>query len=493
MAISFDNVPSTLRVPFVAIEIDNTNAIQGPVVKPYKLLLIGQRTTAGTVAKEVPTRVTSAAQAKTYFGQGSMLAQMCAASINANNFTETWACALDDDAGGVKATQTLTVTGPATAAGTIYLYVGGTRLTVAVAASDTANDIAAAIDAACDANLDLPMVATSATNVVTLTAVHKGEAGNKIDVRLNYYAGEALPAGVAIAIAAGVTGTTNPDMSNLIAALGDVQYDHIAMPYVDSNSFVDIEAEMLSRFGPLRPLEGMVTTADNSNHTDLSTLGNSRNSSFVTIEPCYDSPTLVWEVASISAAVKAYYGNIDPARQFRGLALTGMLPPPVASRFTIAEQNLHLYDGVSTNYVDAGGVVRIGRSITTYKQNSVGADDPSYLDVVTPMLLGYLRYDFRNMILLKYPRHKLADDGTRFGSGQPIVTPKTLKGELLSKFREWEVLGYVENFEQFKRDLIVERNITDPNRVDMTLPVDLINNAMVFGAKMNFLLQGSSL
>ena len=169
MTISFDNIPSTLRVPFVYVEIDNSNAVQGAVIQPYKILVFGQRLAAGTVLAHVPTRVTSAAQAKTYFGAGSMLAQMLEALIDANNFTECWAVALDDDAAGVKATGTITFTGPATAGGTLYIYIGGRRLTVGVNSADSATTIAAAVAAAINADTDLAVTAGAALGVVTLT------------------------------------------------------------------------------------------------------------------------------------------------------------------------------------------------------------------------------------------------------------------------------------------------------------------------------------
>lgn len=493
MTISFNEIPSNIRVPFVAVEISAENAVQGAVVQPYKMLVIGQRLTAGTVAKHVPTRVTSAARAKTFFGQGSMLAHMLEKLFAVNDFTECWAVALDDDPAGVAASGTLTVTGPATASGTIFIYVGGRRITVGVNSADAQDDIAAAINTAINAAADLSVTSTVLANVVTLTAKHKGAAGNKIDVRLNYNTGEALPAGVAVAVVAMSGGTSNPVLDDAIAALGDVQYNIIVVPYTDAVSLTAIETELADRWGPLRQIEGVAFAADNGDHSALGTLGESRNSPFVSIAPSFGIPNTPWEVAASVAGVAAFYSNIDPARQFRGLALSGILAPATGDRFTFTERNLLLYDGISSLAADAGGVVRIERLITTYKTNSVGADDPSYLDVMTPLLLGFLRYDFRNYILRKYPRHKLANDGTRYGAGQAIITPKQGKAEAITKFRQWEDLGFVENAEQFKRDLICERNATDPNRLDWLLPVDIVNNFMVGGVKIAFLLQGSEL
>ena len=84
----------------------------------------------------------------------------------------------------------------------------------------------------------------------------------------------------------------------------------------------------------------------------------------------------------------------------------------------LLEELLLLRDGISTFTVDPGGMVRIRRLVTTYQVSPNGADDISYLDLTTILTLGYLRYDWRNLVARKYPRHKLAIDGTAFGAGQ---------------------------------------------------------------------------
>ena len=126
--------------------------------------------------------------------------------------------------------------------------------------------------------------------------------------------------------------------------------------------------------------------------------------------------------------------------------------------------------------------------MTTYQKNAYGAPDTAYLDVNTVLTLGYLRYDMRTFWLNKYPRHKLANDGTRYGAGQAIMTPKVAKAEVVNRFRMWEEQGLVEGFDQFKDDLIVERNGSDPNRLDILMSPDLVNQLRVTGVQIAFLL-----
>lgn len=46
----------------------------------------------------------------------------------------------------------------------------------------------------------------------------------------------------------------------------------------------------------------------------------------------------------------------------------------------------------------------------------------------------------------------------------------------------------MENFDQYKADLIVERNKDDRNRVDVLSPPDLVNQFRIFAMKIGFVL-----
>lgn len=488
MTISFDNIPSTHRVPSTLAEFDASRASQGPALKAYRSLIIGQKTSAGTGVANTLVRVTSADDVRTLAGVGSILHRQAIAWFAQNTSTELWIGILADDGAGVAANGTITVTGPATAAGTIALYLGGVRITVSVASGAVQNDIAAAIDAAINAAVELPVTSTVLANVVTVTFKHKGLVGNEYNVRHSYIDGEALPTGVALAIVQLASGTTAPSLTALIAAMGDTWFDVGTHPFTDATSLAAIEAELSSRFGPLRSIDGVFVTSKAGTFSTLTTLGAARNSphSVIVAQDGETPLTPPMEFAAETAAMVAFYGAIDPARPFQTLPYRNALAPAESDRFTTAERNLLLFDGIATSHVGAGGVVRAERIITTYQTNGAGADDVAYLDVTTPLTLSYLRYSWRTRIQTRYPRHKLADDGTRFGAGQVIMTPKLAKGEALGWFREMEELGLVEGFDQFKQDLIIERNLTDRNRLDALLAPDLINQLMITATKIQF-------
>lgn len=488
MTISFNTIPSTLRVPLAYVEFDNTRAVVGTPAIPFRLLVLGQMLSTGIATANTPTLITSYDQAELQFGRGSQLAEIFRMLKANNKWTETWAMAQADNGAGVAATGTLTMGGAPTEAGVVYLYVAGKRILASVASGAALATIATAVAAAVNADTSLPVTAAAVDAVVTVTARNKGENGNTIDLRLNYYTGEKLPAGLTGAIVAMASGAANPDITATIAAMGDEWYQGIVMPYTDSANLALLEAELLDRTSGTRMIDGIAFAAYRGDISATQTFGDGRNSPHICCMGTNVAPQPPYLWAAAVAAQAAASLSIDPARPMQTLVLSGMMPPAATVRWTQEERNLLLYDGVATHYVDSGGAVRIERLITMYQENAYGVADPSYLDITTPATLSYMRYSIRARITQKFPRHKLADDGTNFGPGQAIVTPKTIRAELIALAREWETAGLLENLDQYKDELIVERNANDRNRVDVLAPPDLVNQLRIFAAQVQFIL-----
>ncbi len=480
-------IPTNLRVPFVYVEFDSSRAFQGASILPYKALLIGQKLAGGSKPVEQIDLLSNKDKAAEYYGNGSQLALMAEAWFENNNFTELYGIALNDSGSGVQAAGSVTVVGTATAAGTLYLYIGGKRITVAVSNGDTPTQIGDKIVTAIGSNREV--TAVNAAGAVTLTAKNAGEPGNDIDIRANYNSGEQYPAGVSLTIVQMTGGANNPDIQDAIDQLADEWFQIIVAPYTDATNLTAIETELEDRFGPLRQIDGVYFCSKRADVATLQTFGAGRNSKQVCCVHNYAMPTPSYELAAAFAAQVAYEGSVDPARPFQTLELKGVLPPAYSDRFTTAENNSLLYKGISTFQVDSSGKVRIQRAITMYQLNDAGAADIAYLDVNTRLTLMYLRYDFRTKILTRYSRAKLADDGVQVGPGQQVITPKIGKAEAIAIFRGWESAGLVENIDQYKRDLVCVRNATDPNRLDWILPPDLINQFRVGAATLQFLLQ----
>ncbi|MFM9902137.1 MAG: phage tail sheath subtilisin-like domain-containing protein [Polaromonas sp.] len=486
--IAFATIPIDIRTPGQYLEIDNSKAVRGLPAMNRRMLFVGNKLATGTAPANTLQRINSAAEAATLFGRGSVLYEMLLVARNANKESDMWAIALDDSGAGVQATQTLTVVAPGAQPGTVALYINGVKLSVGVSLNDTATTIAAAIAAAVAAHVDGPVTAAAVAGVVTLTARHKGQFGNDIDVRLNYYPDERLPGGMTVAIAPGVAGAGNPDVAGALAAISLEAFYTMVTPYNDISNVVKIETELNSRWGGMDMRAGHLFVGLRGTHAALTTFGSGRNSPHSTVQGVKSAPTPVYQYAAVLAAVCEFNGAIDPARPFQTLVLPGVLPPAQADQFTRQERNLLLRDGISTFTVDQGGNVLIERVVTTYQTNAYGIDDVSYLDLETKWTVDFMRFAFRARIAQRFPRHKLADNGTSFAPGQPVATPNIIRSELLDVARQLELVGVLEGFKQFKADLVVERSLVDRNRVNCILPPDVVNQFRVFAASVQFIL-----
>lgn len=483
--VSFNEIPDNIRVPGIYIEIDPSKAAGGGAVMERRLLLVGQSLASGTADALKAIRLGSQAgdQAAAAFGEGSMLHAMATAARKANDYVDIWAMAIDDDVAAAAATSTITFTGTPTATGTLNLYIGGTLVRIAVVAAESVSTLATRLVDTITADGALPVTASAEAGVITLTSKWKGETGNDLDVRLNYY-DEQTPTGLAVAIVGMSGGTANPDVQPVLDAIAGQQYYSIVCPYLDGPNLTALETEMVARFGPMDVLTGHVFNAKVGNHAELTTWGDGRNSPHVSTLGLFDMPTAPWVAAAVWATVAEFSGANDPARPFRSLVLPDVLPPPEKSRFTRAERNLALYDGISTFTVDQGGQVLIETIITNYQVNSFGLPDISLLRLETKWTADLIRFRFNAAVAREYPRHKLGDVAV---PGQAYATPTTVRATLIAEAIALATQdGLLEDIEGFKRDLIIKRSTQNPNRLNAVLPPNLVNQFDIFAAAVQY-------
>lgn len=496
MAISYNTIPENIKVPLFYAEVDNTQANTG--ANDLVALVIGQMT-EGTAEAGKPVLVSSDSQGKEYFGRGSMIATMLTAYYNNNAVGQVWALPLADPKSGSKASGTFTFTGTAGSAGTVFAYIGATRVAVAVAQGMTAKEASEALAAAINANQDLPVVAKATEgkdqSVVTVNAKNAGVLGNDIKLSLNFNgvaSGEVLPEGLMVEVSKVAGGAGTIAFTGVKTALGDEQYDFIAFPYADLSLLNEFKLEMndsTGRWSPMRQIYGHVYSAKRGAVQDLISFGQGLNDQHLTViavEP--GMPNHPVEVLGAYVAKTHQAIQNDPARPTQTLELAGIFSPKPGERFILNQKQTLLSKGIATNAC-SNTAVMIERAITTYQVNSFGVADTSYLDSETLHTLAYIIRRLKSVITSKFARYKLANDGTKFGAGQAIVTPSIIKGEILAEYAKLEAEGIVENLDAFKKALIVERSAKDPNRINVLLPPDLVNQLRVFATLVQFRLQ----
>lgn len=493
MAIGFSNIPADIRVPLFYAEMDSSAA--NTASSAMRRLIVGQvndSATSESIGKLV--LVSSLAIAKTIGGQGSMLAAMYETWRKSDPIGEVWCLPVPKDTGSA-ASATVTVTGTATEAGLLSLYIGGVRVQSVVTQAASPTAVAAALAVKINATPDLPVTAVASSGVVTLTCKWSGESGNDISLVLNRLGksnGESTPAGVTVVVTAMSAGVGAPDVVDAIAALGDEPFEFLCQPWSDTttlNAWRDVLDDNTGRWSWAKQLFGHVYSAKRGTVGTLVAAGQVRNDQHMTIQGVEAGvPQPVWVVAAALAARTAVFISADASRPTQSGSMPGLDPAPASDRFTLTERQSLLSYGIATAYFE-GGYVRIQRSITTYQKNAYGQADNSYLDSETMHQSAFIVRRMQSVITSKYGRHKLASDGTNFGAGQPIVTPSTIRGELIAQYAKLEREGHVENAELFAEHLIVERDSNDPSRVNVLFPPDYINGLRIFALLNQFRLQ----
>lgn len=491
---NFQNIPNNLRTPLFFAEFDNSRA--NTATAQQRTLIIGQKLSTASVTSGKPLLVSSADTVSGLCGAGSMLHNQMRAYLANDIAGEIWILPLDDAATGMTAaTGKITITTQATATGVISLYIAGVRVQTTVVATDAIATIATALTTAINARTDLPVTATAAAGVVTVTAKNKGAHGNGIDMRLNYQGtagGESTPLGLTLAFTAMAGGAGAPDMTAALASLQDMEFDFVINPYTDTTSLDTIKgwlSDTTGRWSYAQQLYGHAFTAAAGSYGQLASIGAARNDQHASIMGIYDSPTppLVWSAAYTGAVANSLRN--DPGRPLQTLTISGVLAPPVSSRFMLTERNNLLYSGISTFTVGDDGTVMVENIITTYQKNKYGAADDSYLQVETLFLLMFVMRYMRGQITSKFARMKLAADGTRFAPGLAIVTPNIIRAELIAQYTALEYGGYVQDTAGFAKGLIVEKSASNPNRVDVLWGGVLINQLRIFAVLNQFRLQ----
>ncbi|MEZ8102150.1 phage tail sheath subtilisin-like domain-containing protein [Vibrio bivalvicida] len=489
---SLGSIPNDIRVPLVYIEIDNSQALTGTPALAQKVLVLGQQLDNGSATPLTLNRITtSESQSDNLYGKGSMLARSLKKFRKNNEFTDVYALGIED-LGATAAVGEIAVAVTTVKAGVIYLLIAGESVQVTVQDTDDADSIATAIIAAVTANEHLPVTAKlkdATTDVVELTCKWTGITGNDIDIRYNYYDGEVLPGGVTLTLTPMANGAGTPDMSAVIAAIPNEWYNHMLMPFNDTQSMNALRDELVDRWGPLKMIEGIAYTAFRGTFAETGAFGQSRNDFLFTCMGTNNAPQSPWEWAAAYAGQASYSLGIDPARPLQTLVMTGILPPAKTTQWDMIERNLLLHDGIATYMVTPGSEVAIEREISMYRENSFGDPDPSYLDITTPATLGYLRYSLRTLVTNRFPRHKLANDDVldRLDPGQPVVTPKIMRNTILELANnDWVPAGLMEDFEGFKSTLEVYRDTGDQNRLNCVFKPDIVNQFRVFAALMQF-------
>lgn len=375
--------------------------VEATVLK-RKILLIGTYDPALTsVVDEVPVRILSAEDAGAKFGFGFMLHRMAVQAFKSAPSVEIYAQPQDEDA-GVQADGTLLFDTAPGINGTLYLYIVGILVEVAMLAADTTDDLATNTVAAITANKNLPITAVvngAVTDQVDITAKSEGDYwGNAITIDINLY-GEADAGALAYTITPMASGAGTPDITDALDALGtgsaqnSDNYTDVVHAYGPVTAVLDkiqtyngAADQEVGNFDdlvhkPFRSVNGD-TAAGSGGLSTLIALGNGRKADDRTsgVIPVPGSASHPVEIACLAMGYMATQNNSQAELSYKSIVLDGIHPGAVADRWTndyTSGRNAAALAGISCTFVSAGSVL-MQNALTFYHPDSVPVNSNAY-------------------------------------------------------------------------------------------------------------------
>lgn len=405
-----NNIPET-KIPGSYTEFNYYAGPNGLPANIQKVLLIGNKSSAGSIAAYRPTEVATEQEAIALAGSGSVLMQMYKAAKKAWRYAQiSFLCY--NVASGSAATWAFTLTGSATAAGQVGVECNGVKIVIGVAKTDAAADIATALAAEINNTPDAPFTAAAASGTVTLTAKCKGAYVSTAAGGLNVSA-FSTATGVTAGSVTVTAGTGSVNLETALAFVFAERYHIIVSPVNDRTNLGYLKVHLEAAAAPLeqrgqRAICAMVATPtmDGSTLVSGAATNAANEGKFHNYERVHIAAVknklnaTAWEIAAGVGAIFA--SNSKPNVPMNGDAIPGIAIPDIEDKWSGEEQDVLLYGGVIP-LVEENGQLCIVRAVTTRTKNS-GAEWNKLNDTGVIASLDYFRDCILAMHKTKYKK-----------------------------------------------------------------------------------------
>lgn len=448
---------------------------------PQRIAILGEANTANQSGLSTnPQEITSAAQAATLYGSGSpihLMARILFPSNGGNVGVPVIVYPQVAAVGGAAKVMTLTPTGTATAAGTIFVNIAGRNqidggsYQINIAVGDTPTLICDKIRAAVAAALSCPLIGSgTSTFVGTVKWTGLSSQGVNMTVDTNN-----TNTGVTFAVVVTTPGTGTPTVTTSLNMFGN-EWNTLV---INSYGLVTAVMDELEAFNgipdnttptgrysgtiwrPFLALSGTVL----DNPTSL-TSGSTRPAN-VTIVPCPAplSEGLPFEAAANMAFLVASVAQNSPHQDIIGQSYPDMPPPlagvvPAMNSYTVRDSYVKL--GCSTvNFVS--GRYEVCDLVTTY--NPTGEFPPFYRWARDMWVHFNLRFQYHLVEKAELVGKTLSKDSDTVLVTN-VIKPSMWKGRVAQFIDDMVAKALLTDAEFAKSTISVTINSGNPNRLD---------------------------
>lgn len=446
-------------------------------------IVVGQKTSGGTIVAGTPTRVLSPAHGWQLGGAGSVLGAMCAAYFVDDPNGELWAVGIADNGSGTAATGSLAFSGTATQSGTIRAWIGGRLVLIPVTSGDGASDVAAECEDVIGEAVNLPVTGSTTTSTCTLTSRHKGTVGNQVDV---YVDPLSVPAGITVTVTTLASGATDPTSTGE-AGLGAAQgFDAVALSLAGQIS--TWLALIVARWQPESLIFGTIFAGAVDSVASLISAAEALDDGRLRLcsQTGLYSPAYELAAATMGAAMRRFRATGGSAN-LAGLEVRGVTAHAEASENTYTSAKLLLEAGAMTYTRSPAGILKIQRDRSTYKLDSAGVADSTFRDgKVAHQVMSVIRAIKATVDGCMYLAN-LVPDGQSVGGAGPvkIQTPASVRAAVNATVRRLVALGIMRDAAGFDADSTYAINPEDAEELVITLPPKLVKSYLRTAATFN--------
>jgi phage tail sheath gpL-like len=349
---------------------------------PQRVALVGQGSTASTYAT-TPVTVSSAAEVGTTFGFGSPLhlAALQCLPVNGDGLGSIplTVYPMVDPGAGVVATGSITPAGTQVGTANYQVVVNGIRSAeFTINDGDLGTDLEAAITAAINANINMPIIAAAGIDVVDVTSKWQGLSANDLVISV-----EGPSNGITFGIVQPTGGLGTPLVATALAQIVNVWETLVinCLDVADSTALDAFDTWGEGRWGPLVRKPAVVFTGVNdASPAAVNAITDARKTDRTNCAvQAFGSTSLPLQIAARAATRVAQLANATPPHDYGGRTLTGVFAGADADQQLYTALDASVKAGTSTTAV-VDGLVTMLDTVTMYHPD--GEDPPAYRYVV---------------------------------------------------------------------------------------------------------------
>lgn len=459
----------------------------GILFLPQRVALIGQGSTASTYSA-LKAQVTSALEVAQTYGFGSPLhlaaLQLLPTNGDGIGTIPLTVYPLVDDASGVASVGDITIAGVQTEAASYIVRINNIDSEpFVIDAAESVTDAAVKAAAAINASLNMPVTATSALGVITVTSKWEGTSANDLYIEVI----GSTTAGSTFAFTQPVGGLVNPDVDDALNQVGDVWETMFlnCMDIADVTTLGKFATFGEGRWGALTRKPMVAFTGNLATTVTLATaVPDARKTDRTNAQlVAPGSNDLPFVTAARQLARIVVVANNNPPRDYGSQDATGLTPGTDGEQWDYTERDVAVKAGSSTIQVK-DGVVNLSDTITFYHPD--GDPIPAYRFVVDIIKLQNIIF---NLDLIFATAEW--DGAPLIPDDQPTTNrdakkPKAAVAAVAAMLDSLGLNAIISDPETAKANTLAEIDGSNPKRLNVATTVQLSGNTNIISVDLNF-------